>query len=93
VKIGFKFQSLSQISNISTSDPQFFQVNSNTARDWRTDRLIDGRGATLNAVRSPRQGRIIMNRYGRRVIGSRQSVCPGVISLTVPVYWYATPRE
>jgi len=31
VKIGLKFQFLCKISNISTSDRQFFLVNSNTA--------------------------------------------------------------
>jgi len=32
VKIVFKFQFLGKISNISAADPQFFQVNSNTAQ-------------------------------------------------------------
>jgi len=36
VKIGFKFKSLCKISNISTADPQFFKVNSNTAL-WSSD--------------------------------------------------------
>ena len=39
MKIGFKFQSLGKISNISTSDPQFFYVDSNTVDEFTTTQL------------------------------------------------------
>ena len=51
VKIGFKFQSVGKISNISAADSQFFLVNSNTGcrkLEFRLSALTDSDLAWVN---------------------------------------------
>jgi len=46
VKSWFKFQSLGKISNISTSDTQFFYVNSNREQKCTKHKVDDNRTST-----------------------------------------------